>query len=311
MSDQVPECVEGVEAVRRFNRFYTSKIGVLEEHLLESPFSLTEARVIYELAHRRELTAGLLSEQLELDPGYLSRILRSLRERGLVERRRSASDGRQALLFLTETGEQAFGELDADSRREVGALLTGLTAEDRRRLLGAMARIERILGEPPEARAPYVLRPPEPGDLGWVVHRHGVLYAAEYGYDETFEALVARIVAEFVDGFDPRSERCWIAEREGEVTGSVFLVRDSDTVAKLRLLLVEPEARGLGIGRRLVEECLRQARRFGYQKIKLWTQDELLAARRIYERAGFELTEREPHHSFGKDLVAEVWEREL
>jgi DNA-binding MarR family transcriptional regulator/ribosomal protein S18 acetylase RimI-like enzyme len=300
-----------VEAVRRFNRFYTRKIGVLEEGFLESPFSLTETRVLYELAQRDPTTATALSEELGLNPGYLSRILRRFQEKRLVEGKRSAKDGRQSLLSLTAKGRSAFARLDEESKRQVDRMLGALTETECRALVGAMEGIQRLLNEGAEPRVPYLLRPPEPGDLGWVVGRHGALYAREYGYDETFEALVADIVAKFVQSFDPAKERAWIAEREGENVGSVFLVKDTDEVAKLRLLLVEPKARGLGIGKRLVEECLRFAGKRGYKKIRLWTQDELLAARKIYEGAGFRVVEREPHKSFGHDLVAEIWEREL
>jgi DNA-binding MarR family transcriptional regulator/N-acetylglutamate synthase-like GNAT family acetyltransferase len=300
-----------IDAVRRYNRFYTRRIGVLDEGFLKSPFSLTETRVLYELAQRGETTATQVGDELGLNAGYLSRILRRFQERRLVERKRSEKDGRQSLLSLTPRGRAAFGRLDEESKRQVGAMIAPLSETERRALVEAMEGIERILGADLEPRLPYLLRPPEPGDLGWVVYRHGALYAREYGYDETFEGLVAEIVAKFVQGFDPRKERAWIAEREGENVGSVFLVRDTDEVAKLRLLLVEPKARGLGIGKRLVEECLRFAGQRGYRKINLWTQDELHAARRIYEDAGFRVVKKEPHRSFGKDLVAEIWEREL
>ena len=300
-----------IEAIRRYNRFYTRLIGVLEEGFLKSPFSLTETRVLYELAHRDQLTATLLGEELGLNAGYLSRILRRFQEGRLVERKRSVKDGRQTLLSLTAKGRAAFARLEEESKRQVGGMLGPLSQPDRRALVGAMESIQRLLDAGLEPKVPYLLRPPEPGDFGWVVQRHGALYAREYGYDETFEALVAEIVAKFVQSFDAKKERAWIAERNGENVGSVFLVRDTDEVAKLRLLLVEPKARGLGIGKRLVDECLRFARTRGYKKIKLWTQDELQAARRIYEDAGFRIVEREPHRSFGHDLVAEIWEREL
>jgi len=300
-----------IEAIRRYNRFYTRQIGVLEEGFLQSSFSLTETRVLYELAQRDRATATLLAEELGLNAGYLSRILRRFQERRLVEKKRSEKDGRQGLLSLTKRGRTAFARLERESKRQIGAMLAPLSAADRRALVGAMESIERLLGASAEPRVPYLLRPPEAGDLGWVVQRHGALYAREYGYDETFEALVADIVAKFVQSFDAGKERAWIAEREGENVGSVFLVRDTEEVAKLRLLLVEPKARGLGIGKRLVAECLRFAQKRGYKKIKLWTQDELHAARRIYEDAGFRVVEREPHRSFGHDLVGEIWEREL
>lgn len=300
-----------VDAVRRFNRFYTRKIGVLQQHLLRSPFSLTEARVVYELAHREGTTATELGDVLGLDAGYLSRILRGLQRRSLVHRERSADDGREMLLRLTERGRAAFAELDAASQREVGAMLRDLSEEGQRRLVDAMRTIERALDGLPEPGVPYVLRTHQPGDMGWVVERHGALYAREYGWDEQFEALVAEIVAKFLRRYDPTRERCWIAEREGERVGCVFLVRKSKTAAQLRLLLVEPAARGLGIGTRLVEECVRFARQVGYRTMVLWTNDVLHAARRIYERAGFRLTCEERHHSFGHDLVGQTWELTL
>lgn len=302
-----------VEAVRRFNRFYTQQIGVLREGLLRSPYSLTEARVIYELAQHERTTATHLSGELGLDPGYLSRILRGFEERGLIEKRPSELDGRRHLVSLTEGGERAFAELNAASRVEIEALLTSFAEEEQRRLLGAMETIEEVLEAPPEHRVPYIIRPPQAGDLGWVVQRHGVLYEREYGWNAEFEALVAEIVARFVRELDPERERCWIAEREGRNMGCVFLVRhpSRDGVARLRLLLVDPEARGLGIGTRLVRECERYARRVGYRRVTLWTNSVLDAARRIYEREGYRLVREEPHHSFGHDLVGQHWELEL
>ncbi len=297
-----------IEAVRRFNRFYTKRIGVLHEGLLGSPFSLVEARIIYEMAHRGRTTATRLCRELGLDGGYVSRILRRFEKANLIDKRRSKTDGRQSLLRLTESGQEAFAALNSRSRHEIGALLGELSHEDQYRLVGAMHTIEILLDARPEQRAPYLLRPHQPGDMGWIVHRHGVLYADEYGWDETFEALVARIVAAFLDRFDPKAERCWVAEKDGEIVGSVFLVKKSKRVAKLRLLLVEPKARGLGIGTRLVDECLRFARRVGYRKITLWTNSVLTAARPIYERAGFQLVDEAPHHSFGHDLIGQTWE---
>jgi len=297
-----------VESVRRFNRFYTKKIGVLHEGLLKSPFSLTEARVIYELAHHEKTTATELSHELGLDPGYLSRILRHFNKRGLIDKKRSKTDARQSVLWLTEQGQDAFAMLNSRSRNEVGAMLGELAVTDQNRLVEAMHAIERILGAQPEHKAPYLLRPHQPGDMGWVVHRHGVLYAEEYGWDEHFEALVAGIVAKFIEHANPKKERCWIAEMQGEIVGSVFLVKKSERVAKLRLLLVEPKARGLGIGTRLVNECIRFAKQAGYRKITLWTNDVLHAARLIYEKTGFHLVREEPHHSFGFDLIGETWE---
>jgi DNA-binding MarR family transcriptional regulator/GNAT superfamily N-acetyltransferase len=305
------ELAQRVAAVRRFNRFYTARIGVLQEHLLESPFSLTEARVVYELAHHEQVTATALAEELSLDAGYLSRILRSFQKRGLITKRLSRTDGRQSLLSLSERGQAAFAKLNAASHREIGALLEGLPAAGQERLVKAMTAIEGLLGAQPEHKAPYILRFHRPGDMGWVVQRHGELYAAEYSWDEHFEALVAEIVARFIRRYDSKRERCWIAEKDGENVGSVFLVQRARTVAQLRLLLVEPKARGLGIGRRLVEECSRFARAAGYRKIVLWTNSVLHAARRIYEQVGYRLVEEEPHHSFGHDLVGQTWELRL
>jgi DNA-binding MarR family transcriptional regulator/GNAT superfamily N-acetyltransferase len=300
-----------VDAVRRFNRFYTRQIGVLDEGLLDSPFSLTEVRVLYELAHRDGPTAAALVRELELDAGYLSRILRRFRKEGLLVIRGSEQDGRQRLLQLTAKGRRTLSTLEGKSNREVSGLLARLAVADQRRLLSAMDTIERLLGARPEPRVPFLLRPPEAGDYGWIVHRHGVLYAHDYGYNEEFEGLVASIVGDFAGKHDAKRERCWIAERDGEIVGSVFLVRHSEDVAKLRLLLVEPSARGLGIGSRLVDECVRFARAHGYRTLTLWTQSELVSARRAYERAGFRLVAAEPHHSFGRDLVGETWELAL
>jgi DNA-binding MarR family transcriptional regulator/GNAT superfamily N-acetyltransferase len=294
--------------VRQFNRFWTRQIGVLREGYLESPFSLTEVRVLYELAHREETTASELGEELGLDAGYVSRILLGFEKDGLIHRRPSETDGRRRLLRLTERGREAFGPLDARSRSEIGAMLGGMSVAGQERLVGAMRTIEGLLSARPEPVVTYLLRPHRSGDMGWVVHRHGVLYAREYGWDERFEALVAEIVAKFIQQYDPRRERCWIAEKDGEIVGCVFLVRESDEIAKLRLLLVEPEARGLGIGSRLVEECIRFARQTGYLNITLWTNDVLTSARRIYEAMGFRLVHQEPHHSFGHDLVGQTWE---
>ena len=300
-----------VAAVRRFNRFYTKQIGLLHEGYLESPFSLSEVRVLYELAHREKPTAAELGRELGLDAGYLSRILRGFERRHLVERTASKADGRQSHLALTKRGRAAFAPLQARSHSDIGAMLGKLSGADQKRVLEAMNTIEGRLGARPEGTTAYVLRPHQPGDMGWVVHRHGALYAQEYGWDEQFEALVASIVAEFIQHYDPKRERAWIAEKDGEIVGSVFLVRQSATVAKLRLLLVEPRARGLGIGARLVGECVRFARQAGYRKIMLWTNSVLHAARHLYEEAGFHLVREEPHHSFGHDLVGETWELTL
>lgn len=306
-----------ITRIRRFNRFYTGRLGVLEERLLRSPFSLTEARVIYELAQRDAVTATDLVAELNLDAGYLSRILRGFHERGLIERRASAQDRRRILLSLSAAGREAFERLDAASADQVGAMLADLAPPDRERLVGAMDEIEHLIGprgprhEPVQPAAGVVLRPPRAGDLGWVVHRHGVLYAEEYGWDERFEALVAEIMAAFVRTFDPARERCWIAEQDGKFLGSVFLVRVSDEVGKLRCLLVEPEARGLGIGTRLVDACIGFARRAGYRRIVLWTNSVLVEARGLYQRAGFRKVHEEPNTDFGKEEVAETWELDL
>jgi DNA-binding MarR family transcriptional regulator/N-acetylglutamate synthase-like GNAT family acetyltransferase len=306
-----PDPEPRVEAVRRFNRFYTQHIGVLRKGLLDSPFSLTEVRLLYELARRERLTATDLSRDLGLDPGYVSRMLRGFEKRGLIERRPSENDGRQSLLRLTPAGRKTFAPLDARASAEVRAMLSRLSPAQQARLVEAMRAVQGLLGEAPEQSDPYLLRPHRPGDMGWIIHRHGALYAEEFGWDETFEALVAEIAAEFIRRFDPKRERCWIAEQDGEILGSVFLVKKSKTVAQLRLLLIEPKARGLGLGTRLVEECIRFARLAGYRKMVLWTNSVLAAARRIYERAGFTLVEQERHHSFGKDLVGEFWELNL
>ena len=309
----MPNLASHVEAVRRFNRFYTRQIGVLREKLYQSPFSLTEVRVLYELANCRQPTAAALCKDLGLDPGYLSRMLRSFEKRAWIRRAPSPQDGRQSLLTITTAGRKAFAPLNARSAHEVRALLLALPAPQQSRLVDSMATIETLLGAPSQPPSPpCVLRSHHPGDMGWVVHRHGVLYSNEYGYDERFEALVAKIVGEFVEHYDAKRERCWIAERNGEPAGCVFLVKKSNTTAKLRLLLVEPSARGLGIGKRLVTECLQFARQAGYKKITLWTQRELKAARSIYQQAGFQLVDRHRHNSWSrKGLVAEVWEAKL
>ena len=300
-----------VDAMRGFNRFYTKQIGVLHEGLLGSEFSLTEVRVLYELAHRKTPTATALAKELNLDPGYLSRILRRFETRRLVGKRASTTDGRQTLLSLTPRGRKVFAPLNARSHCEVAAMLGPLSAAEQRQLLSAMGTIERLLGDRPAPRVPYLLRSPRPGDMGWIIHRHGALYAQEYGWDERFEALVAEIAARFIQNLDPKRERCWIAERDGNTVGSVFLVTKSKTVAQLRLLLVEPMARGLGIGNRLVRKCVRFARRAGYRKIVLWTNSVLHAARHIYEETGFRLIHQESHRSFGHDLIGETWELTL
>jgi DNA-binding MarR family transcriptional regulator/N-acetylglutamate synthase-like GNAT family acetyltransferase len=300
-----------VESVRRFNRFYTKQIGVLSDHILKSPFSLAEARVIYELAQHEQATATELGGELGLDAGYLSRLLGDFKKRGLIARKPSETDGRQSFIRLTEKGRKAFAELNAHSHGEIEALISRLSPANRNRLTEAMRVIEELLGARPEQKVPYIIRPHQPGDMGWVTHRHGVIYNEEYGWDEEFEALVAEITAKFIRNYDQKRERCWIAERGGEIVGSVFLVKKSKTVAQLRLLLVEPSARGMGIGKRLVNECLRFARQTGYKKIMLWTNSALDAARHLYEEAGFQPVKEEPHHSFGHDLVGQNWELKL
>jgi DNA-binding MarR family transcriptional regulator/GNAT superfamily N-acetyltransferase len=307
-----PDLNPRVQAIRRFNRFYTKQIGVLREGLLKSAFSLTEVRVLYEVAHREKATASHLCKELDLDPGYLSRILSNFEKRRLIGKAPSKTDGRLSLLSLTRQGQKTFTPLEARSNEEVTTMLRRLSEGDQKRLVAAMHSIESLLGPAPEPeKSPYLLRPHQPGDMGWVVHRHGVLYSQEYGYDEHFEALIADIVSGFILHFDPKRERCWIAEKDGEIVGSVFLVKKSKTVAKLRLLLVEPAARGLGIGKRLVAECIRFARHAGYKKVTLWTQSDLPAARRIYQQAGFRLVGKKPHHSWSRDLVAETWNLKL
>jgi len=306
-------------AIRRFNRFYTRRIGVLHEKLAATRFSLTESRLLWELAQRGQATAAELARDLDLDPGYLSRLLRALKEQALIRSERSPSDARHLHLSLSAAGRHAFASLDRQSEAEVAALLASLPEAGQRAMLGAMAEIEAILGERDRAGAPWQLRPPQPGDIGWVIDRHGRLYAAEYGWDVRFESLVARIAADFIDRFDAGREACWIAERDGVNVGCVFLVQardDSsgavvDGTAQLRLLLVEPAARGLGIGARLADECERFARAKGYRRIVLWTNSVLLAARGIYAKAGYRLVASEPHVSFGHSLVGETWQLEL
>jgi DNA-binding MarR family transcriptional regulator/predicted N-acetyltransferase YhbS len=303
-----------VDDVRGFNRFYTRVLGLLRPDLAGSAFGLTEARVLFELAHRDDVAVSDLRRDLDLDAGYLSRILSGFTASGLVARERSSADGRRQVVRLTDSGKQAFAELDRLQAGAIDTLLAPLDDGQRTQLVGAMGQIRRMLGS--DARGTgLVLRPPHPGDLGWVIERHGARYAAEYGWDATFEALVARIVADFAERRDADREAAWIAELNGERAGCVFCTAsdasDSPDTAQLRLLLVEPSARGAGVGTRLVDECLRFARRSGYRRITLWTNDVLVAARRVYERAGFHCDRREPHHSFGHDLVGEYWSRDL
>jgi DNA-binding MarR family transcriptional regulator/GNAT superfamily N-acetyltransferase len=302
------------DAVRRFNRFYTRQIGVLNEGLLDSPFSLTEARVIFELAQRDQVTATELAAELGLDPGYLSRMLRAFQKTALIRKQAALTDGRQSLVSLTAKGRAAFSRLDEASAKQVEELLSGLSADRRKELIGAMRRIQILLGGEPTRLKPAVLyRTHQSGDIGWVIREHGLLYSREYGWDETFEAFVAEIAAKFVMNFNPKRERCWIAEMDGANVGAVFLVKhpEQEDVAKLRLLIVSAAARGMGIGRRLVEECTRFARQAGYRKITLWTNSVLHAARKLYVEEGYRLVQEEPHHSFGVNLVGQTWELEL
>ena len=308
----MPEPLEPrVAAVRRFNRVYTRRIGVLQDSFLQSPFSLTEARVLYELAYRDRPTAAELATDLGLDHGYLSRILRGFCERGFLVRTTSTRDRRQSLLSLTAKGRMAFAPLDLRSQAEVAAMLGRLSVADQDRVVGAMRTIESALSDERRPDIPYILRPPRPGDLGWIVSRHGSIYGEEYGFDERIQVLTAEIVAGFIRNCDPKRERCWIAERDGENVGSVLLVKETGEVARLRLLLVEPKARGLGLGARLVQECVRFARTARYEKITLWTHSVLTAARHIYEEAGFALVDTKTHDEFGKELVGETWELKL
>jgi DNA-binding MarR family transcriptional regulator/GNAT superfamily N-acetyltransferase len=301
---------DAVEAVRKFNRFYTRQIGILREGLLDTPFSLTQARILYEIAHQKGITSKPLGDHLHLDAGYVSRQIGRFEKAGLVERQASGTDARVQHLALTRKGRTAFATLDRRSAADVQAQLRRLTADAQTKLVASMNAIYMLLEAPPEP--PTVrLRGHQPGDMGWVVSRHGAIYAQEYGWDATFEALVADIVAKFIRAYDPERERCWIATAAGERVGSVFLVQESRRVAKLRLLLVEPAARGLGVGGRLVDECVDFAKAAGYQKVTLWTNDILHAARHLYQRAGFRLIQEDRHHSFGQDLVGQNWELAL
>ena len=300
-----------VSALRAFNRFYTRKIGVVDG-MASSPFSLAEARVLYELAHRDNPTATDIRKELGLDAGYMSRILRNFERRKLVARKQSRTDERLRFLSLTAKGRRAFAPLDERSNRDVAAMIEALPVTERNRLMEAVETVSTLLGDTRQpARTPYLLRMHQPGDMGWIVYRQTILYCEEYGWDGSYEALASEIVAKFIKNYDPKWERAWVAEKDGERVGAVFVAKESEEIAKLRLLHVEPHARGLGIGKRLVEECIRFARRAGYQKMTLWTQDTLHAARHIYKQAGFQVVREEKHHSFGKDLTAETWELNL
>lgn len=300
-----------IAAVRAFNRFYTREIGVLEKTLLQSKFSLVEARVLFEIANQPNPSAKEIGAQLGLDAGYLSRILQTLIEHGVVARKPSDADKRRLILSLTRKGQTAFDALERQSRADVGKMLDRLTDQNEKRLIEAMTDVRDLLSSHAPSPREAILRNHRPGDMGWVVQQHGALYAREFGWDISFEGMVADIVAKFLQEFDPKRERCWIAEMDGQQVGSVFLVKQSDEVAKLRLLIVDPSTRGLGLGKRLVDECIGFARECGYRKITLWTQSILIAARGIYESAGFQHIATEPHRSFGHDLIGETWELKL
>ena len=301
-----------VSAVRRFNRFYTQRIGVLRDGWLDSSFSLSEARVLYEIKQRDPATATDIGRDLGLDAGYLSRMLRGFHKRGLIRKQVSPGDARQTLLSMTAAGAKAFAPLEARTRQQVTAMLRGIAEPEQDRLVSAMRTIETLMDGGPKIEPAVTLREPRPGDFGTIVARHAILYAREYGWTENFEGLCAQIVADFVNNFDPKRERCWIAEVDGQHAGSVMLVKDTDEgVARLRLLLVEPSARGLGIGRMLTEECVAFAQSCGYRKITLWTHQVLTAARHIYERCGFKLISSEQRRSWGQQVVSEHWELEI
>jgi len=300
-----------IAAIRGFSRFYTRKLGIIEPKLLHSSFTLQEARILYEIAHRPACTATDLTRELGLDPGFLSRTLQALQRRQIVTRKPSKEDGRVNELSLTAKGRTAQAELERRSREEVGTLLAGLDDRQRAAIVGAMTPIEQTLERPAEKPAAFLLRSHRPGDIGWVISSQAKAYAEDYGWDISYEALVAEICAQFIKGYDPSLEHCWIAEANGERLGSIFLVNGGDDVAKLRLLAVEKKARGLGVGRALVDECIRSARARGYRKMTLWTQSILVAARGIYQATGFHRVKEEPHHSFGVDLVGETWELKL
>lgn len=308
----LPTRLTAAARIRRFNRFYTRRMGLLNEGLLQSSFSLAEVRVLYEVAHLPDPTARVIATILNLDEGHLSRLLRGLRQRGLITARATPGDRRQRRLALTARGRKAFGALNARATEEVAEMLRDLSSSDQRHLLDSLGTVETLLAEPVAPYAPAIeIRGPEPGDLGWVVQRHGELYAEEYGWTAEFERLVAGIVGEFAAAKPESGNRCWIATVNGERAGSIFLVPESPEVARLRLLLVEPWARGLGLGTRLVEECIAAAREGGYLTLTLWTNNVLTAARRLYQRAGFQLVKSERHRSFGKSLVGQNWELAL
>ncbi|WP_113884313.1 MULTISPECIES: bifunctional helix-turn-helix transcriptional regulator/GNAT family N-acetyltransferase [Cytobacillus] len=301
---------ERISAVRHFNRFMTRQIGALREGLLHSPYSLTESRILFEIATNEDPKASNLTQELGLDPGYLSRILARFEERGLIKKERSAKDARQRILKLTPEGEKAFSKLNERSYNEIADLLGKLSESEQQQLINAMKTVEGLISKNESLKfsGPYFLRQHEPGDMGWVVHKHGLLYSQEYGWDGRFEALVSQIAADFINNYNPKRERCWIAEMNGETVGSIFVVEGSEDTAKLRLLIVDPKARGLGLGSQLVEECINFSKQAGYKKLVLWTNSVLKEARHIYQKKGFQLVKEEKHHSFGHDLVGETWE---
>ncbi|WP_238457948.1 bifunctional helix-turn-helix transcriptional regulator/GNAT family N-acetyltransferase [Alkalihalobacterium alkalinitrilicum] len=304
---------ERINAVRHFNRFMTKQIGALRESLLHSPYSLTESRIIFEIANNNNLTASNLIHDLGLDAGYVSRILARFEEKGIIQKERSTRDARQLILKLTLEGVKAFSQLNERSNNEIAELIGELSESEQQQLINALKTVEGLLIKKKSLKfsGPYFLRQHEPGDMGWVVHKHGILYSQEYGWDVNFESLVSQIVADFIDNYNPKRERCWIAEMNGEIVGSIFVVEGSEDTAKLRLLIVDPKARGLGLGSQLVEECINFSRRVGYKKLVLWTNSVLKEARHIYQKKGFTLVDEEKHHSFGKDLVGETWELSL
>jgi DNA-binding MarR family transcriptional regulator/GNAT superfamily N-acetyltransferase len=304
-----------VAAVRRFNRFYTRQIGVLRKNFLNSPYSLGEARVLYEIGNGNARTATEIGRTLDLDAGYLSRVLRDFEKRALIRRETSERDARQSHLTLSPRGREAFALLNRLSQRDIGAMLSKLAPARQTQLIAAMNTIERLLGGEDRAKLPerrgYIVREPRHGDFGWIVKRNAEIYAEEYGWTAPFEGVCSQIVADFVNKFDAKRERCWIAEMDGENVGSIMLAKESDDTARIRLLLVDPKARGLGVGARLVNECLRFARRTGYKKITLWTHSVLTAARHIYQKAGFRLMRTERHSSWGRPVISEHWDLQL
>jgi DNA-binding MarR family transcriptional regulator/GNAT superfamily N-acetyltransferase len=308
MAALVAHDAQRVAAVRRFNRFYTKHLGVLQDGWLDSPFTLAEARVLYEMHQRGSTIATGIGRALGLDAGYLSRILRRFHKLGLIRKTVSPDDARQSLLSLTARGQKEYAPLETRTKRDIEAMLGRLNPPEQDRLVSAMRAVETMIAPTPETQSEIVLRQPKPGDLGWVVSRHAEIYAQEYGWAENFEGICAQIVADFVSKYDPSRERCWIAEMDGQNVGCVFLVKDTDTIARLRLLLVDPAARERGLGTKLTDECVRFARANGYRGITLWTHSILTAARLIYERAGFRLTSSEKRKSFGQDVVSEYWD---